>query len=118
MGSTQQSDLFEFVKNTNEINIQRYDEFDGTEVDLSKWSFEIGDGCDIVPTYCGAWDSTAPNRCQWGNNEKQWYTDRPKNVRVENGSLIITDRKLVAIRCFYRDTDLVIHGSRADEAES
>ena len=25
----------------------------------------------------------------WGNNEAQYYTDRPKNVRVENGRLII-----------------------------
>ena len=25
----------------------------------------------------------------WGNNEAQYYTDKPKNVRVENGRLII-----------------------------
>ncbi len=28
----------------------------------------------------------------WGNNESQYYTDRPENVRVENGKLIIEAR--------------------------
>ncbi len=32
------------------------DEFDGAEVDQTRWSFQIGDGCDI-------------NLCGWGNNE-------------------------------------------------
>ena len=26
----------------------------------------------------------------WGNNELQYYTDRPENIRVENGMLKIT----------------------------
>ena len=29
----------------------------------------------------------------WGNNESQYYTDRPQNVRVENGKLIIESHK-------------------------
>jgi len=29
----------------------------------------------------------------WGNNESQYYTDEPKNVRIENGKLIIEARK-------------------------
>ena len=29
----------------------------------------------------------------WGNNESQYYTDRPKNVRVENGKLIIESHR-------------------------
>ena len=29
----------------------------------------------------------------WGNNESQYYTDRPKNVRIENGKLIIESHK-------------------------
>lgn len=41
------------------------------------WNFDIGDGTDQgIPG--------------WGNNELQYYTDRPENVRVENGMLIIT----------------------------
>ncbi len=52
------------------------DEFDGTSVDLFKWSFDNGDGC---PTLCG-----------WGNAEEQWY--RPENTTVQNGNLIITTK--------------------------
>ena len=55
------------------------DEFDGTELDPESYNYEVGDGC--------------PNLCGWGNNEEQWYTDEPKNVRLENGSLILTATK-------------------------
>lgn len=58
------------------------DEFEGEDVDESKWSFEIGDGCDISENLCG-----------WGNNELQYYTDRSENVFVTNGNLIIRARK-------------------------
>ncbi|MBL7845150.1 MAG: glycoside hydrolase family 16 protein [Cyclobacteriaceae bacterium] len=43
--------------------------------DSTKWNYDLGDGC--------------PNVCGWGNNELQFYTNNPKNVRVENGVLII-----------------------------
>lgn len=52
------------------------DEFDGTVVDESKWSFQIGDGC--------------PN-CGWGNNELQYY--RAENATVSDGRLTITARE-------------------------
>ena len=54
------------------------DEFneDGT-VDANKWSYDIGDACELP---CG---------CGWGNNELQYYTDRSKNSRVENGHLVV-----------------------------
>ncbi len=52
------------------------DEFDGDQLDLSNWSYEIGDGC--------------PNLCGWGNNELQYYTDREENVSVSDGTLKIT----------------------------
>ncbi len=42
------------------------------------WSFEIGNG---------------PNGDGWGNQELQYYTDRPDNVRVENGFMLITARE-------------------------
>lgn len=42
----------------------------------------------------------APNASKWGyelgyirNNEKQYYTSRPENVRVEGGNLVIEGRK-------------------------
>ncbi len=44
------------------------------------WSFRIGDGCDL-------------GKCGWGNNESQYYTDRPENVRVNDGLLVIEAKK-------------------------
>ena len=54
------------------------DEFDGPEIDQSKWSYDLGDGCDISANLCG-----------WGNNELQYYTDRPENAFIEDGKLVI-----------------------------
>lgn len=52
------------------------DDFEYSGVpDTTKWSYDLGDGC--------------PNVCGWGNNESQFYTKDSKNVRVENGTLII-----------------------------
>lgn len=43
--------------------------------DTTKWNYDLGDGCPYV--------------CGWGNNEAQYYTQDLKNVRLENGLLII-----------------------------
>lgn len=57
------------------------DEFDGTALDTTKWDYQYGNGS--VFGVAG-----------WGNNEKQWYTDgTTDNVKVEDGSLIITAKK-------------------------
>ena len=48
------------------------DEFDGTALNTANWSPEIGTGTD-----------------GWGNQEAQFYTDRPENLRVEDGNLVI-----------------------------
>lgn len=53
------------------------DEFDGNSLDLTNWSYQIGDGCDI-------------NLCGWGNNELQSY--QQANAVVANGELSITAR--------------------------
>ncbi len=50
------------------------DEFDGPKLDYTKWAVE-------------------ENAHGGGNNELQFYTDRPANVRVENGSLILEARR-------------------------
>lgn len=55
------------------------DEFDSTEIDTSKWSFQIGNGGPELPG--------------WGNNELEYYTDRPENARIEDSILIIEARK-------------------------
>ena len=58
------------------------DEFDGTAIDNSKWSFDLGNGCDISEDLCG-----------WGNNELEFYTDRPENAYLKDGNLVIEARK-------------------------
>jgi len=50
------------------------DEFEGPTLDYSKWGIEV-------------------NAFGGGNNEMQIYTDRPENVRVEKGNLVIEARK-------------------------
>ncbi|CAN5458078.1 hypothetical protein BH09BAC3_BH09BAC3_15390 [soil metagenome] len=56
------------------------DEFDKTgKPNESRWGYELGDGC--------------PNVCGWGNNELEYYTSDAKNVRVEDGKLIIEAHK-------------------------
>jgi beta-glucanase (GH16 family) len=67
------------------------DEFDGEEINEEYWSFNIGDGCDrdisaCIPEDCEDCPTTL---CGWGNNELQYYTDRPENAFVSNGNLII-----------------------------
>ena len=49
-----------------------YDDFDNSEIDLNKWNFEFG---------TGNWG--------WGNNEAQYYTNRPENAYIDNGILVI-----------------------------
>ena len=55
------------------------DEFDGTEVDLTKWTFQLGDGSEVgLPG-------------GWGNNELQYY--QAENATVAGGFLTITARE-------------------------
>src|SRR2546426_6655069 len=51
-----------------------HDEFDGATLDVTKWVRETGGG-------------------GWGNDELEFYTDRPENARVENGQLVIEARQ-------------------------
>jgi len=70
------------------------DEFDGSAVDESSWTFELGDGCER-------------NLCGWGNNELQYYTDRSENVRVSNGNLILEAREEQIENYNYSSTRMV-----------
>ncbi|MEM1358183.1 MAG: family 16 glycosylhydrolase [Bacteroidota bacterium] len=54
------------------------DEFDGTSLDETNWSYQLEDGCNI-------------GLCNWGNNEAQWYTK--ENLEVTNGVLKIHARR-------------------------
>lgn len=57
------------------------DEFSGSEIDRSKWNFDIGnwivdeDGNGITSG--------------WGNNEKEYYTDSNENAFIDDGKLVI-----------------------------
>ncbi len=51
------------------------DEFNGSSVDPSTWTYEIGTGNN-----------------SWGNNELEYYTDRTQNSFVSDGHLIIEAR--------------------------
>jgi len=53
------------------------DEFTGTSVNSSNWTFETGDGC--------------PYNCGWGNNELEYY--RAENAWVADDVLTIEARK-------------------------
>src|SRR5271165_5032018 len=51
------------------------DEFNGTNIDLTKWTFETG------------------NNGGWGNNEREYYTSRTTNAYVAGGLLHIVARQ-------------------------
>jgi beta-glucanase (GH16 family) len=70
------------------------DEFDGA---LNQdWVFDIGRGTN-----------------GWGNNELQFYTRRPENVRIENGILLIEARKETYESAEYTSARLKTEGRRA-----
>ena len=50
------------------------DEFNGSKLDESVWNYNTGGG-------------------GWGNNESQYYTNRPENIRLVDGCLEIEARK-------------------------
>jgi beta-glucanase (GH16 family) len=54
------------------------DEFSGNQLDNTKWTPQIGNGCEI-------------GNCGWGNNELQYY--RAENAIVSNGTLKIVARQ-------------------------
>jgi len=65
----------------NFTNLTWEDNFDTDGAPNSaNWTYDLGDG-------------TAQGIPGWGNNELQYYTDRPENVVVEDGMLKITARQ-------------------------
>ncbi|MDQ6870933.1 MAG: glycoside hydrolase family 16 protein [Gemmatimonadota bacterium] len=69
------------------------DEFDGAagaRIDSTKWSYEIGDGCQ-------------QGICGWGNSEKEYYSDASENIALNGlGQLMIVARAAPAgLACSY-----------------
>ncbi|HUA38126.1 MAG TPA: glycoside hydrolase family 16 protein [Candidatus Sulfopaludibacter sp.] len=63
-----------------DTNIVWSDEFNGTAIDTTKWTFETGTDC--------------PDNCGWGNSELEYYTSRTNNAFVDgNGLLHIVARQ-------------------------
>ncbi|MFY9252529.1 MAG: glycoside hydrolase family 16 protein [Fuerstiella sp.] len=62
------------VEASSKLKLVWSDEFDGDSLDYSKWGVE-------------------QNAFGGGNNELQIFTDRPENVRVEKGNLILEAHK-------------------------
>lgn len=82
-GTTSKS--FSAVKSgkTKSLGLVWSDEFNGTKLSASNWLCEVGNGID-----------------GWGNQEKEYYTnyfdksipEKEKNLKVENGNLVIIPR--------------------------
>jgi len=72
-------------QNKSQWSLVWSDEFNGPEIDRSKWTYDIGnwivdeDGNGITSG--------------WGNNEKEYYTDSSENAFIEDGKLVIKAKK-------------------------
>lgn len=72
-----EADETQTVTTFTDISFEDNFDVDGP-IDESAWNYEIGNGVNNgLPA-------------GWGNNEQQYYTDRPENIKVEDGLLHIT----------------------------
>ena len=72
------------------------DEFEEAEVNRENWAFDLGRGSG-----------------GWGNQEWEWYTDRPENARIEDGILIIEARQEEFLRGDYTSARMKTEGLHA-----
>ncbi len=70
-----------WINTTSAQTVVWQDDFDLPTVNTDSWTYDFGDGSQRAPGF------------GWGNAELEYYTSRPDNVRVENGSLIIEARR-------------------------
>lgn len=75
-----------------------HDEFEGSEIDLSRWDFDLGNGFFDYRRH--AW---VPG---WGNEELQYYTRDPANVFVRDSVLHICARRDAIHGCGYTSARL------------
>src|SRR2546425_10771542 len=74
------------------------DEFDGKDIDKTKWDFDIGNG--FYNYDASQWISG------WGNDELQYYTREPDNAFVKDGMLHIRALKESLHGCGYTSARL------------
>jgi Glycosyl hydrolases family 16/Calx-beta domain len=80
-------------------NLVWADEFNGTSLNLDNWTYETGDGC--------------PNLCGWGNNELEYYTNRPENLFFRDGNMVIKALKENFNGKNYTSAKIVSRGKKA-----
>lgn len=76
--------------------LQNFTAMPNGSLDSSKWNYSIGNGVN-----------------GWGNQEAEYYTASPTNVRIENGSLVIQANEVG----HYKTKTLNENGSRVIEAQ-
>ena len=74
------------------------DEFDGKDIDRTKWDFDLGNG--FFNYDANTWISG------WGNDELQYYTREPDNAFVKDGMLHIRAVKESCNGCGYTSARL------------
>jgi beta-glucanase (GH16 family) len=72
------------------------DEFNGSSLNSTDWTFENGDGC--------------PGNCGWGNNELEYY--QPGNLSFQDGKLIIEAKKETVGNKPYTSSKIVSRGKK------
>jgi len=73
-------DFVRWTRNPEEWTLVWSDEFNNAgSIDTTKWTADVGRGPD-------------GSDC-WGTSSLQYYTDRPDNIKVESGNLVIAVRK-------------------------
>lgn len=72
--------LLPFASSQAQRQLVWEENFSTSTLDPQTWTYDTGDGCNR-------------GNCGWGNAELEYYTSRPENVRIENGTLIIEARR-------------------------
>jgi beta-glucanase (GH16 family) len=75
------------------------DEFNGPALNSTIWTNQNGDGC--------------PQLCGWGNNELEFYTDRPDNLFFQDGKLIVEAKKEAYGGKQYTSSKILTSGKKA-----
>lgn len=87
--------LVSVLHHWGEYHLVWSDEFNGTALDESVWTIQQGIGNN-----------------GWGNGEKQYYTGRSENLRIENGCLVIEARKEMYDQSEYTSARIMSKGKK------
>ena len=77
-------------ENNEDIMDSGYEQPNGNN-DVLIWSDEFNEG--VSPNFKNWGYDMGNGDYGWGNNEKQYYTNRPENVIIEEGLLKITAKR-------------------------